>query len=181
MFILAITRLQVQGIVAPEGIIVDFYSPMTGRRHDSHVPVSSRFNERLANAQVGRDIKNKYYTDRGYYTTNHGYAAYTRLLHHKPWLRSLHRGRDLCQLLIDENTIMAKRRVYIERTFGNIANQWAYIDFHKRHKILINFIKKYYWLAALLNYCRTCVSGSGPATTYWPTLSKYFRKDDIPY
>jgi nuclease HARBI1 len=162
--------LQFQGVSAPDGMIVDFYGPLAGRRHDTHVLNSSFFNERLAQAQQGLPVQYKYYADKGYYAKSHGYAAY--------------KGKNLPQLLVDENARMSGQRVGIEWTFGNIANRWAYVDFHKRQKIQMTFVGKYYWLAAILTNCHTCVCGSGPATRYWrvkpPTLAEYFGRNDIP-
>jgi hypothetical protein len=112
--------LQFQGVSAPDGMIVDFYGPLAGRRHDTHVLNSSLFNERLAQAQQGMAIQYKYYVDKGYYAKSHGYAAY--------------KGQNLPQLFIDENEKMSKHRVGIEWVFGNIANRWALVDFFIKGK-----------------------------------------------
>ena len=49
-------------------MIIDFYGPVAGRRHDSHVLNASLFNERLRQVHVGEPVQDKYYADKEYYS-----------------------------------------------------------------------------------------------------------------
>ena len=48
--------LQFQGTSAPDGMIVDFFGPLPGARHDQHMHDASQINEMMAAAQIGNDL-----------------------------------------------------------------------------------------------------------------------------
>ena len=104
--------LQYQGVSAQEGMIIDFYGPVAGRRHDSHVRNASLFNERFRQVQVGKPVQYKYYADKGYYPKSHGYCAF--------------RGSNRTENLRQENERVSPRRVGIEWAFGKIGNASNY-------------------------------------------------------
>ena len=109
--------MRFQAVVAPDVMIVDLFGPITGRRHDSYVLDESCFNKTFAEAQQGQPVQHKYYVDKGYFVRSHAYAAY--------------KGKKLPQILSDENNMMAKQRVGVERTFGSISSRWVDTEFYK--------------------------------------------------
>ena len=158
--------LQWQGTSAPDGMIVDLFGPIPGRRHDQAVDDMSRLNERLAAVQEGNALQFKTYLDKGYINKTHEHVAY--------------RGVDLPPQLQLENDLMAPQRVGIEWAFNRVCTEFAYIDHYKVQKIQLSAVGKLYYLSALLSNCYTCLYHS-QASTYWncppPTLGQYFNVD----
>ena len=58
------------------------------------------------------------------------------------------------------NSRMSKLRVSVEWGFGKICQFFAFLDFKKNLKILLQPIGKYYLVAAVLANCHTCLYGS---------------------
>eukprot|EP00602_Paraphysomonas_sp_CaronLab_P003358 CAMPEP_0185021924 /NCGR_PEP_ID=MMETSP1103-20130426/4624_1 /TAXON_ID=36769 /ORGANISM="Paraphysomonas bandaiensis, Strain Caron Lab Isolate" /LENGTH=199 /DNA_ID=CAMNT_0027553725 /DNA_START=462 /DNA_END=1058 /DNA_ORIENTATION=- len=92
--------LQFQGCSAPDGMVVDFYGPLAGPRHDQLVYDTSLLNERLAACQVGNAVQYKAYVDKGCVAKTHINIAY--------------RGRDLPQQMVYENIAISPHRVTSE-------------------------------------------------------------------
>ena len=67
------------------------------------------------------------------------------------------------------NGRMSDVRVCVEWGFGKIIQQFAYLDFKKNLKILLQPVAKFYIVGALLTNCHTCLYGS--------LTSKYFNVD----
>jgi hypothetical protein len=104
--------LQFMGVTAPDGMIVDFYGPCPGSRHDYEVYVESDFNRRLADAQAGLPYQYKVYLDKAYENMTHTYAAHRNV-----------RGGQLPANLVNENLIMTGIRVAVEWSFGAISQR----------------------------------------------------------
>ena len=71
---------------------------------------------------------------------------------------------------------MSSVRVSVERTFGKLVQYFAYLDFKKNQKILLQPIGKYYLVGAILTNCHTCLYG-WVTTTFFsvkpPSLETY--------
>ena len=64
----------------------------------------------------------------------------------------------------------------MEFEFGKIVNTFAFVDFKKNLKVLLQPVAKYYLVASLLSNCHTCINGSQTASTFGldtPTLQEY--------
>ena len=89
---------------------------------------------------------------------------------------SPYRGQHLTQAEHDFNRAMSAVRVSVEWTFGKVIQQFAYLDFRKNQKVLLQPVGKYYMVGALLTNCHTCLYGS-QTTTFFdvppPTLEVY--------
>ena len=74
------------------------------------------------------------------------------------------------------NTRMSRVRTCVEWGFGKICQNFAYLDFKKNLKILLQPVGKYYLVAFILINCHTCLYGS-QTTTYFslepPPLETY--------
>lgn len=55
---------------------------------------------------------------------------------------------------------MSKLRESVEWGFGKIVQYFAFLDFSKNLKILLQPIGKYYVVGALFTNCHTCLYGS---------------------
>ena len=159
--------LQFQGVSAPDGMIVDFYGPLPGIRHDQAMFRSSQVNQRLAASQEGYMLQFKTYSDKGYVTSSHGNVAY--------------RGRNLPDELVQANRRMSSQRIGVEWAFGKISQNSAFVDQYKVHKIQLSAVAKVYYAAAILANFHTCLYMSN-ASVYWnvapPTLGNYCNQPD---
>ena len=54
---------------------------------------------------------------------------------------------------------MSSVHVSVEWNFGKIARYFAYLDFKKNQKILLQPVGKIYLVSALLTNCHTCLYG----------------------
>ena len=74
------------------------------------------------------------------------------------------------------NTAMSGVRISVEWTFGKIVQLFAYLDFKKNQKLLLQPVGKYYIVGALLTNCHTCLYGSQTSEYFGlmpPTLEAY--------
>lgn len=75
------------------------------------------------------------------------------------------------------NKAMSAVRVSIEWLFGIIKTSWAFIDWSKKHKILLSPVAKFVKVSVLLANCRTCMRGGNQISTFFkcaaPSLDEY--------
>lgn len=71
-----------------------------------------------------------------------------------------YRGAGLTPLQEQFNGNMSKVRESVEWGFGKIVQHFAFLDFSKNLKILLQPIGKYYVIGALFANCHTCLYGS---------------------
>ena len=86
------------------------------------------------------------------------------------------RGARLTDDQQEFNSRMSKLRVSVEWGFGKICQLFAFLDFKKNLKILLQPIGKYYLVAAVLANCHTCLYGSQTSTFFGldpPELEDY--------
>ena len=67
------------------------------------------------------------------------------------------------------NKAMSKVRISVEWGFGKITQYFAYLNFKKNQKVLLQPIGKYYLVASILINCHTCLYGS--------VTGRYFELD----
>ncbi len=135
-----------QSIVLPNGLIGNMFGPIEGRRHDSHMLRESGILTQLQNLPLHNNLPYALYGD----------AAYPL----GPSIICPFRGARLNQEQHDFNTIMSSSRQCVEWGFGKITTQWAFLDFRKNLKVLLQPVAKYYLVASLLTNCHTCLYGS---------------------
>jgi hypothetical protein len=85
-------------------------------------------------------------------------------------------GVDLTVAQKEFNKRMSKVRVSVEWGFGKIAQYFAFLDFKKNQKILLQPIAKYYLVGSLLTNCHTCLYGSQTSSYFDvqpPSLETY--------
>lgn len=78
------------------------------------------------------------------------------------------------------NTKMSKLRICVEWEFGEIFEQFAFLDFKKNQKIFLQPVAKYMKVAAILKNCQTCLYGSETSSYFEvdpPSLESYIKND----
>ena len=131
---------------ALNGLIANLFGPIEGRRHDSFMLGESGLEEKLRH--ITKPNKEPYvlYGDPAYGVTNNIISPF--------------KGADLTEAQKHFNKAMSKVRVSVEWGFGKIAQYFAFLDFKKNLKVLLQPVAKYYIVASLLINCHTCLYGS---------------------
>ena len=140
-----------QSVVCPNGLIANLYVPIAGRHHDAFMLFESNLIPMLQAKFRAPHI-----------FTLYGEPAYPLRQH----LLAPYRGAVLnpAQKLFKKQ--MSKVRISVEWAFGKVVQYFAFLDFRKNLKILLQPIGKYYMIGVLLVNCHTCLYGS--------TTSDYF-------
>ena len=110
--------IKFQSVIAPNGLIANSYGPVEGRRHDSGMLADSGLLPQLqlySRSPLGNSLC--IYADLGY------------LL--RPQLRTPFRGLHLTPLQGQFNTAMSSVRASVEWVFGDIINNFSFLDFKK--------------------------------------------------
>ena len=138
-----IHALKFQSIVAPNGVIVDLFGPIEGRRHDAALLNESNLLERM-------DIE-----------TLHNYAVYGDPAYPlRPNLIVPFRAGALTPEQLDFNGTMSRVRESVEWAFGNILRLFAFLDFKKNLKLYLQPVGKMYIVGVLLTNCHCCLYGN---------------------
>jgi hypothetical protein len=106
-------------IVTPDGIVLHFFGPVEGRRHDLTLMRESKLDDLFADPRA-----------RGYHI--YGDAAYPN----RGYLISGYKGENLSPEEMQFNMLMSKCRESVEWGFKDSAVNWAFLDFHKNLKVL---------------------------------------------
>ncbi|KAF4137475.1 DDE superfamily endonuclease [Phytophthora infestans] len=133
--------LKYQGVMAPDGLFIDFYGPVLGRRHDVYLLRVSEFLQRLVSVH-------------GESYCLYGDPAYPN----RPTLQVGFKGSRLSRDQEAFNGAMSAVRVSVEWGFGGITRLWPYVDVKVSSKLLLSPVGKYYLVAALLTNFRNCTS-----------------------
>lgn len=159
--------LKFQGVAAPDGLAIQFYGPVEGRRADGGVLTLSGLNKTWR--EYGR-----------------GYGGRQMLLYGDPAYGEteiIMSGRKepgrLPQIEQELNILMAKYRECIEWTFGKVQSNWRMFEMVDQMRLNQSPIGRHYLLAALLTNAHTCLHGSQTSRYFNlapPKLQEYFRK-----
>ena len=138
--------LFMQAVTTPNGLVAHLYGPVEGRRHDAYMLAESGLNRLLCPLTTPNGQPYVLYGDSAY-----GINAN---------ILSPFRGQQLTQAEHKFNRLMSGVRVSVEWSFGKIAQLFAFLDFKKNQKILLQPVGKYYIVRALFANCHTCLYGS---------------------
>ena len=125
-------------MITPNGLIAHMFGPLEGRRHDAFMLSASGLTLKLRSMN-----------------RPNGEPSYGLSRN----IMSPFRGHGLSLRENEFNRAMSSVRVSVEWTFGKLVQYFAYLDFKKNQKILLQPIGKYY-LGAILTNCHTCLYGS---------------------
>jgi len=163
--------LKYQSVVTPDGLIAHLSGPFVGRRHDARMLAESGLLEELqahANGPHG-----------AYYL--YGDPAYGISMH----LQSPFRKPFANDVQARFNASMSSVRECVEWQFGKVVGLWAFCDFKKNQKLLLQQVGSFYFCAVLLTNCHTCLYGS--QTSFYfdidaPTVEAYIgsMRLDVP-
>lgn len=141
------------------------YGPIEGRRHDAFLLAASGILEQLQhrmNQANGKPFV--LYGDPAYPVRSHLIAPF--------------RGALLSQAEQQFNRDMSAVRTSVEWGYGKIIQYFAFMDFSKNLKVLLQPVGKLYCVAALLVNCHTCLYGSLTGRFFGlepPMLETYLR------
>ena len=138
------------------------FGPIEGKRHDAFMLGVSGLADKLGRFQRPNGEPYVIYGDPAYGLTRNILAPF--------------RGVRLTDDQQEFNSRMSKLRVSVEWGFGKICQLFAFLDFKKNLKILLQPIGKYYLVAAVLANCHTCLYGSQTSTFFGldpPELEDY--------
>ena len=160
-----IHSLKYQAVITPSGMLIHFFGPIEGRRHDSAVYYLSGLDQQISNIS----------TADGHQLCLYGDTAYA----FRTYLVTPFKGAKLSQVQKDFNKNMASLRTCVEWGFGKILRIFAFLAFHKNQKVYLQPVAKYWLVAALLCNCHTCYYGSQTAKYFDispPSNDEYLSK-----
>lgn len=102
----------------------------------------------------------------------YGDPAYPRSRH----LRSPFKGAILTNDEQEFNRQMSSVRQSVEWGFGKIIQYFAFVDFKKNQKVLLQPVGKQYIVSAILTNLHTCLNGSPTGNTFGvnpPSVQEY--------
>lgn len=138
-------------VVCPNGLIANLYGPIAGHHHDAFMLHESNLMPRLERKFRAPHIFSLY-----------GDPAYPLRQH----LLAPYRGAVLTPAQELFNKRMSKVQESVEWAFGKVAQYFAFFDFRKNLKVLLQPIGKYYVVGVLLINCHTCLYGSVTSITF---------------
>ncbi len=154
--------MKFQDLMLPNGIIAHLYGPYEGRRHDATV---------MRESGLVRSITH-YRTNTGNTMCVFGDSAYAI----SAYLITPYKGANLTQDEHNFNAVMSQIREPVEWGFDKTCTLWAFVDFPKNQKILLQPVAQYYAVATLLTNCHTCLRSCQTAMYFGmvpPTLREY--------
>ncbi|KAK5648198.1 hypothetical protein RI129_003090 [Pyrocoelia pectoralis] len=148
-----------QSVICPDGLIISLKGAYEGRRHDAGIFRESGLYQELEEnvVFVGAGERFVLYGDQAYGLQELLIRPYTE---HEI-------GID--QLRQDFNNHMRVLRVSVEWGFGKILQLFAFLDFKKNQKLLLQNVEAMYKVGMILTNCHTCLYGS--------ETSAYFNVD----
>ena len=162
--------LKFESVSLPNGIIARLFGPVDGRRHDITMARLSGLYQEL------RRFHDSVFQTTGEHVTAFADSAYSAMI--SPWLLTGYKGAQLTSLQHDFNSLMSKVRVSVEWCFGDVIRSFAFLDFAKNLKVLLQPVAKLYIVGCLLSNCRSCLYGNITSEFFGcetPTLENYLR------
>lgn len=152
-------------MVLSNGLIGRLDGPFIGRRHDAAI---------LHLSKIIEEMEVFFNKNDGTYWALYGDNGYANQKFIKVGFKN-NLGLTLKQKEFTKN--MSKLRVGVEYGFGQIVQQFAYLDYKKTQKLFLSSLKQMYYVAAFIVNCQTCIRGrnqiSDLFSSYVPTLEEY--------
>lgn len=157
--------LGAQGVLAPNGLFVDWFDGPVGRQNDKYFWRDSGVNGILRDLQIGNLIQYWAYGDKGYNNSSHLRAAA-----HLP-------GPPLTVLQIFENWLMAKERISVEWGYAKVKARCPLLNCPHLLKLQASDVSCIVRVAVLLSNAHTCMHQSETGLYYncpAPSVEEYF-------
>lgn len=160
--------IKYQSVLCPDGIITSLKGAYVGRRHDAGIFRESRLYEELEEVAVFPDNNQRFvlYGDQAY-------GVMELLLCPYP-----DRRENLAAHEAEFNRSMKTLRVSVEWGFQKIVSLFAFVDYKKNQKLLLQDLESLYKVAVLLTNCHTCLYSSQSAQYFNlvpPLLNEYLN------
>jgi len=140
--------IKFQCIMYPNGIIGQCHGAYNGSRHDSGILHESKLIDEMQDNFIDNTGKRyALFGDPGYPQSAYIITPYGRN-------NGLSRQQEVF------NKRLSHVREAVEWGFGKVVALWAFVDFHKNQKVLLQPVSNYYKLAVLLTNFHTCYYGS---------------------
>ena len=156
--------IKFQSVVTPNGLVANMFGPFEGRRHDAALLSDSGLLTKLD--ALPRLVNGKAFALYG----DPAYPLRSQLL--CPF-----RGAVLTAEQEQFNKSMSSVRESVEWVFGKIITNFAFLDFKKNLKLLLQPVGKYYLVGTIFTNCHTCLYGSQTSDYFNvqpPQLEDYF-------
>ncbi|CAN7988706.1 unnamed protein product [Ixodes hexagonus] len=145
--------LKYQALMCPNGLICELDGPYPGNKQDAGILRDNQLYEKLEDLNGDHQF------------VLYGDPAYPL----RPLLMKPYGGASLTKEQENFNAAMSTVRQAVEWGFGKIMPEFAFIDFKKNQKILLQAVPRMYRLAVLLTNCHACMYGN--------QVSSYFGVD----
>lgn len=136
-----------QSVVCPDGLTVSTIGAFQGKRHDAGIFRESGLYEQLENVTKFPD---------GSKFVVYGDQAYPI----KELLLCPFPGQGVNHIQMNFNNSMAGVRQAVEWSFQKIIAEFAFLDFKKNQKLMLQDIEEMFISATILTNCHTCLYGS---------------------
>lgn len=143
-----------QSVITPDGIIISLKGAYEGRRDDAGIFRESGFYQELVDNTTFGDERFCIYGDQGYGLRELLLRPYTENeILHNPDRQHF-------------NNSMRALRVSVEWGFNKIIQLFAFLDFNKNQKLLVQDVSSMYKVSMILTNCHTCLYG-GETSSYF--------------
>ena len=157
--------LKYQSVTTPNGLIAHLYGPVEGRRHDAFL---------LRESGLLTELEARSHDAEGNTLCLYGDPAYPL----RPQLQAPFPTVRITPEQEAFNSAMAKVRITVEWSFGEILNFFKFTDYKKSQKVLLSACGKMYIVSGLLTNAHTCVYKNNTADYFEldpPSLEEYFQ------
>ena len=159
--------LKFQGVLTPDGIMVEFSGPYVGRQHDARIYAQSGLLQRM---EQGLD-----HSEGFWYL--YGDSAYPR----SEYMITSSRMAEPRSREDRLNRVMSSLRETIEWSFGRAFTQlWLGLHDSLGVKVYLQQVARLYPMAVFLMNCKTCLDGRNEVTDYFrssaPSLDEYLNR-----
>lgn len=145
-----------QSVVCPNGIIANLFGLIAGRHHDAFMLCESNLMTKL-------EAK---------FRPPHVYALYGDPAYPlRPHLLAPYKG-----------VIITREQQVFNQGMSKVVQYFAFLDFKKNLKILLQPIGKYYAVGVILTNCHTCIYGSVTSSFFHvppPDVQTYLRNQRL--
>ena len=155
--------LKFQSLMTPIGLHAHMWGPLEGRRHDVIMLRESGLLNQLENLPLAEN---------GQPFVIYGDPAYPVRQH----IISPFKGANRTPLQADFNAAMSRVRQCVEWGFRDVVANFAFCDFRKNQKVLLQPVAKYFIVATILSNCKTCLYSNITSDFFAlqpPTLEQY--------
>lgn len=144
--------MKYQSLVTPDGLTISLMGAFEGRRHDAGIFRESGLYEQL---EEKARFENNEYVIFG----DQAYGIRELLLCPYP-------GDGLNEAQQHFNATMTPIRQAVEWSFSKVIAEFAFVDFKKNQKLLLQEIEAFYKTATILTNCHTCLYGNQTSTYF---------------